>query len=122
MPDLRRSKTEGQANFVNPGAAIIGYGTDAEITPKLKAFMNVNYIWTATTEVTKQVLFTNRASNEIGLDFSLGVQYRPFLTDNIIMSAPASDFSIPGQGYKDIYRANTRAGAGISAGERRDSG
>ncbi|MGZ5504007.1 MAG: hypothetical protein ACXWGY_05040, partial [Chthoniobacterales bacterium] len=105
--DFRSSKTEGQPNFVNPGAAIIGYGMDADITPKLKAFMNVNYIWTATTDVTKQVLFTNHASNDIGLDASIGLQWRPFLTDNVIISAGVG-FLVPGQGYKDIYRANTR--------------
>ncbi len=107
VPDFRSSKTEGQPNFVNPGAAVVGYGADADITPKLKAFINVNYIWTATTEVTKQVLFTNHASNDIGLDASIGLQWRPFLTDNVIISAGVG-FLVPGQGYKDIYRANTR--------------
>ncbi len=53
VPNFRSSKTEGQANFVNPGAVIVGYGADAEVTPKLKAFFNVNYIWTATTEPTQ---------------------------------------------------------------------
>ncbi|HEX8076402.1 MAG TPA: hypothetical protein VF511_01200, partial [Chthoniobacterales bacterium] len=48
--DLRTSKSEGQSNFVNPGTIILGYGTDADITPKLKAFVNVNYIWMAETE------------------------------------------------------------------------
>ncbi len=112
VPDFRSSKTEGQPNFVNPGAAIVGYGIDADITPKLKAFMNVNYIWTATTEVTKQVLFTNHASNDIGLDASIGLQWRPFLTDNVIISAGVG-FLVPGQGYKDIYRANTRSVPGF---------
>jgi hypothetical protein len=105
--DFRTSKSEGQANFVNPGAIIVGYGLDADITPKLKGFMNVNYIWTADTAVTEQVLFTNHASNNIGLDCSIGFQWRPLLTENIIVSAGAG-FLVPGQGYKDIYRANTR--------------
>jgi hypothetical protein len=104
--DLRTSKSEGQSNFVNPGTIILGYGNDADITPKLKAFLNVNYIWMAETEVIRDVLFTNRTSNEIGLDCSLGIQYRPLLTNNIILSAGAG-FLVPGQGYKDIYRANT---------------
>ncbi len=105
--DFRSSKTEGQAQFVNPGAAIIGYGLDAEVTPKLKAFCNINYIWTVTTEPTRRVLFTNNASNEIGLDVSLGVQWRPLLTDNVIVTAGFGAL-IPGAGFKDIYRANTR--------------
>jgi len=104
--DLRTSKSEGQSNFVNPGAIIVGYGNDADITPKLKAFLNVNYIWLAETEPIKQVLLTNRASNDFGLDCSLGFQYRPLLTNNIIVTAGAG-FLVPGQGYKDIYRAST---------------
>jgi hypothetical protein len=104
--DLRTSKSEGQSNFVNPGTIILGYGNDADITPKLKAFLNVNYIWMAETEVIRQVLFTNHTSNEIGLDCSIGFQYRPLLTNNIILTAGAG-FLVPGAGYKDIYRANT---------------
>ncbi len=107
IPNFRSSKTEGQANFVNPGAVIIGYGADAEVTPKLKMFANVNYIWTVTTEPTRRALFTNNASNEIGLDMSVGLQWRPLLTDNVIVSAGFGAL-IPGAGFKDIYRANTR--------------
>jgi hypothetical protein len=106
VPDFRTSKTEGQANFVNPGAIIVGYGLDADLTPKLKGILNVNYVWTADTAVTEQVLFTNHASNNLGLDCSLGFQWRPLLIENIIVSAGAG-FFVPGQGYKDIYRANT---------------
>ncbi|MFL6585189.1 MAG: hypothetical protein ACJ8KU_11810, partial [Chthoniobacterales bacterium] len=87
VPDLRTSKSEGQSNFVNPGATIIGYGMDADVTPKLKAFLNVNYIWINDTETIKQVLFTQNASNDIGLDASLGFQWRPLLTENIIVTA-----------------------------------
>ena len=106
VPDFRTSKSEGQSNFVNPGAAIIGYGLDADVTPKLKGFLNVNYVWTVDTAVTKQVLFTNHASNDLGLDCSLGFQWRPLLIENIIVSAGVG-FFVPGQGYKEIYRANT---------------
>ena len=104
--DLRTSKSEGQSNFVNPGTIILGYGNDADITPKLKAFLNVNYIWMAETETIRQVLMTNHTDNAIGLDCSLGIQYRPLLTNNIILTAGAG-FLVPGAGYKDIYRANT---------------
>jgi hypothetical protein len=105
--DFRSSKTEGQANFVNPGAIVAGYGMDIEVTPKLKAFVNANYIWTATTEPTKRALFTNHASHEIGFDASFGMQLRPWLTDNVIFTAGVG-FLVPGAGFQDIYRANTR--------------
>ncbi|PYJ84203.1 MAG: hypothetical protein DME73_00480 [Verrucomicrobia bacterium] len=104
--DFRTSKSEGQANFVNPGAVIFGYGFDADILPKLKSFINVNYIRTVTTETTELVLFTNKASNDFALDCSAGFEWRPLLTDNIILTAGAG-FLVPRWGYKDIYRANT---------------
>lgn len=104
--DFRTSKTEGQANFVNPGALIFGYGLDADITPKLKALINVNYIRTVTTVPTELVLFTNHASNDFALDCSMGFEWRPLLTENVIVSAGAG-FLVPRWGYKDIYRTNT---------------
>jgi hypothetical protein len=104
--DFRTSKAEGQSNFVNPGAFIAGYGLDADITTKLKAFMNVNYIRTVETATTELVLFTNHASNDFGLDCSLGFQWRPLLTDNVVFSAGVG-FFVPRWGYKEIYRTNT---------------
>ncbi len=104
--DFRTSKIEGQANFVNPGTLIFGYGMDADLTPKLKGFVNVNYIRTTTTAPTELVEFTNHASNDFALDCSIGFEYRPLLTENVILTAGAG-FLIPRLGYKDIYRTNT---------------
>ena len=104
--DFRTSKTEGQSNFVNPGSFIVGYGLDADVTPKLRGFMNVNYIRTIDTATTELVLFTNHASNDFGLDCSVGFEWRPLLTDNIIFSAGVG-FFVPRLGYKEIYRTNT---------------
>jgi hypothetical protein len=104
--DFRTSKSEGQSNFVNPGAFIAGYGLDADVTPKLRAFINANYIRTIDTAVTELVLFTNHASNDFGFDCSIGFEWRPLLTDNIILTAGVG-FFVPRQGYKDIYRTNT---------------
>jgi hypothetical protein len=106
IPDFRTSKTEGQANFVNPGVFILGCGTDIDVTPKLKAFANVNYIWFAQTKPIEVALQTNKARNELGLDTSLGFKFRPLLTDNIVVAAGMGVF-FPGAGYRDIYRRNT---------------
>jgi hypothetical protein len=106
IPNFRTSKTEGQSNFVNPGVMIAGLGTDMELTPKLRAFANANYIWLAETAPVERALQTNKASDKLGLDLSLGFKFRPLLTDNIILSAGAG-FFLPGEGYKDIYRRNT---------------
>jgi hypothetical protein len=105
--DFRTSKSEGQSNFVNPGVFIVGYGLEAAITPKLRGVMNVNYVRTVDTATTELVLSTNHASNDFALDCSAGFQWRPLLTENIIVTAGAG-FLIPRWGYKDIYQANTK--------------
>ena len=107
IPNMRTSKTEGQSNFVNPGVFIIGLGTDIDITPKLKGFANVNYIWLAETKPIEVALQTNKTRDELGLDCSLGFKFRPLLTDNIVVAAGFGAF-FPGAGYRDIYRRNTQ--------------
>ena len=106
VPNLRTSKTQGQANFVNPGVFIFGLGSEIEVTPKLRAFLNANYIRFAETDPIKTALLTAKVNQEVGWDLSLGVQYRPLLTDNIIISAGFGTL-IPGQGFKDIYQMST---------------
>jgi hypothetical protein len=113
--DLRSSKYEGQANFVNPGVGILGIGTDADLTPKLRLFCNVNYIWIPATEPLKLALQTNRMDNQLGLDCSIGFKYRPLLTDNIIISVGLGCF-FPSEGYKDIYETNTQPVPGFNDG------
>jgi len=64
------------------------------------------------------VNFALHASNvtpEIGWDLSGGVQYRPLLTDNIIISAGLGTL-IPGDGYKAIYESNTTSVPGYDSG------
>lgn len=106
IPDLRTSKTEGQANFVNPGVFLAGLGTEVDITPKLRGFANANYIRFMETDPIKTALLTDRAAHELGYDLSLGFQYRPLLTDNIIISTGFGTL-IPGQGFRDIYKTGT---------------
>lgn len=106
VPDLRTSKTEGQANFVNPGVYIFGLGSEFDLTPKLRSFLNANYILFAETDPLKTALLTAKVGDEVGWDLSLGFQYRPLLTDNIIVSA-GFGVLIPGSGYRDIYNPTT---------------
>ena len=106
LVDLRSSKTEGQSNFVSPGVFIYGIGTDMDLTPNLKLFLNANYIRMVDTDVVNYALHTGNIKSDIGYDLSIGVQYRPLLTDNIIISAGLGAL-IPEDGYKAIYQANT---------------
>jgi hypothetical protein len=105
VPDLRTSKSEGQANFVNPGVFIYGLGAEFDLTPKLRSFLNANYIRFANTDTIKTALLTDKVNPEVGWDLSLGFQYRPLLTDNIIFSAGLGVL-IPGQGFDDIYKTS----------------
>ena len=100
--DLRSSKTQGQANFVNPGLALVNAGMDFEITPKVKIITNVNYLWFDSTNVLEQFTFQDRIDPDIGLDSSIGMEYRPLLNDNVIMLFGFSNL-IPGSGFVDLF-------------------
>lgn len=107
LPSLRSSKTEGQANFVNPGIFIYNAGMDVEITQRIKAVLNLNYLRFHRTEPLEYVLFQNRIRHEIGWDLSLGVAYRPLLINNVTMTFGAATLK-PGRGFRDIYTNTNR--------------
>jgi hypothetical protein len=118
VPNLRTSKTQGQANFVNPGIFIYSLGLEIDTTPKLKTLLNANYIRLADTDTIKTALLTDKARPEMGWDLSIGWQYRPLLTDNVILSGGFGAL-IPGSGFRDIYRRGTSPVPGYnSPGER----
>ena len=87
---------------MNPGVFIFGLGAEFDLTPKLRSFLNANYIRFVETDPIKTALFTAKVDGDVGWDLSLGFQYRPLLTDNIIVSAGFGAL-IPGRGYHDIY-------------------
>ncbi|HLL69994.1 MAG TPA: TonB-dependent receptor [Pyrinomonadaceae bacterium] len=102
LPSLRSSKTQGQANFVNPGIMILNAGADVEVTQRIKAIFNANFLRFHHTEPLRQVLFQPNIRHGIGQDYSVGVAYRPLLINNITMTFGASTF-VPGRGFRDIY-------------------
>ncbi|MGE3468673.1 MAG: hypothetical protein AB7J13_17280, partial [Pyrinomonadaceae bacterium] len=102
LPTLRSSKTEGQANFINPGIFVYNAGVDAELTQKLKAVFNANYLRFHRTESLEYVLLQPNVRKEIGYDLSLGVIYRPFLNNNVTFTFGGSMF-FAGKGFKDVY-------------------
>lgn len=107
LPSLRSSKTEGQANFVNPGIQIFNVGVDAEVTQTVKAVFNANYLRFDRTEPLEYILFQPRIRHEIGYDLSLGVVYRPLLINNITFTF-GGNYLIPGKGFYDIFTDRTR--------------
>jgi len=107
LPSLRSSKIEGQANFVNPGIFIYNAGVDVEVTQRLKAVLNVNYLRFHRTQSLEYVLFQNNIRHDIGFDYSLGVAYRPFLINNVTFTFGAATLQT-GRGFRDIYTDRSR--------------
>jgi len=103
LPALRSSKIEGQPNYINPGLFLYGIGADIDVTPKTKAFFEANYIRFQHTQPLQLILFQDRIRNEVGWDLSLGLRWRPLLTDNIIVNVGGAAF-VGGDGFKDIYQ------------------
>jgi hypothetical protein len=107
LPSMRTDKTEGQANFVNPGIFILNAGADFDLTPKLKTMVNVNYLRFERTAPIALLLFESPIHNTIGVDYSLGFKYRPPLSENMSITGGASALS-PGQGFRDIFSGKTQ--------------
>jgi hypothetical protein len=105
LVSLRSNKEEGQANFVNPGIYVFNVGADFNVTPKLRAFVNANYLQFDRTEPLQILLFQPGIRHGIGTDSGVGLQYRPPLTENIVITAGVSNL-VPGAGFADIF--NTR--------------
>jgi hypothetical protein len=106
LPDLRSDKNEGQANFVNPGIFLANGGADFNLTPKLTGVVNVNFLRFEDTAPLELVLFQTPIRNTIGEDYSVGVVYRPPLTENIVVTGGAAALD-PGAGFRDIYTGHT---------------
>ena len=102
LPSLRTNKDEGQANFVNPGVVLVNGGLDVELTPKLRGFANLSYLRFAKTDSLRALLFQDPIRPGIGIDYGVGLQYRPPLSDNIVVVAGIAALKL-GQGLQDIY-------------------
>ncbi|MBI4549205.1 MAG: hypothetical protein HY707_14580 [Ignavibacteriae bacterium] len=114
LPSLRSSKLEGQANFVNPGLWLANVGYDAEISPKLKAILNVNYLRFVHTESLQNFLNQPAIHRQIGIDYGIGIIYRPFLNNNAILTFGLSAI-YPLKGFRDIYETSQMQFAGFTS-------
>ena len=102
IPAMRAGAFEGQANFVNPGILLFNAGFDSRITPKLRSSINVNYAKFNRTEVLQALLFQSHIRHGIGVDSGLGLQYRPLLNDNIVITGGFGTL-VPAGGFQDIF-------------------
>jgi len=102
LASLRSSKDEGQSNFVNPGLALVGAGADVDLTPQWRLIGNLSYLQFQSTEVLGVLRNQAPPSRSIGWDVSAGVQWRPFMSQNVVLNASAAAL-IPGEGLKQLY-------------------
>ena len=119
IPELSSNKFLGQSNFVNPGIFIAGLGEEWELTPRLRAFANLNYLLLMDTDSIATALVTNDINREIGWDLSFGVEYRPFLTDNLKLNMGLG-MLFPGAGFKDIYSTSSTGVPGYTPANPQD--
>ena len=104
FPDLRSSRTQGQANFVNPGLELYNIGVDFDLTPKLRLINNANFLTFDNTKTLETFLFQSNIHRAIGTDLSTGFEYRPLLSNNVVFTGGISAL-ISAQGLQDIYNS-----------------
>jgi len=102
LPDLRSSKTQGQSNFVNPGLWLINGGFDLDITPKFRVINNASFLMFDKTNVLETFAYQTKIDRKIGLDLSTGFEYRPLLSNNIIIIGGFGTL-LPSAGFADLY-------------------
>ena len=108
VPNLRTDKNEGQSNFVNPGVQIANAGYDAELTQYLTAKLNYNYVRFDQAAPMESLLHVQHLGRELGHDCSLGMIYRPWLNNQVIISGGVSGFvPVTGGAFSKIYGNST---------------
>lgn len=119
IPELSSNKFLGQSNFVNPGIFIAGVSEEWDLTPRLRAFANLNYLLFMETDAIAAALVTDDIDREIGWDLSFGLEYRPFLTENLKLNGGLG-LLFPGAGFKDIYRTSPTSVASYTPANSQD--
>jgi len=107
LASLRSSKDQGQSNFVNPGLMLLGAGVDVDLMPQLRLIGNLSYLRFADTTVLGVLRNQAPPSKDIGVDVSAAVQWRPFMSQNIVLNASAAAL-LPGKGLKQLYDEGQR--------------
>ena len=107
LPSLRSSKDQGQSNFVNPGLTLFGIGADADLLPEVRLLGNISKLNFVNTSVLGVLRNQAPPSKDLGIDVSMGIQYRPFMSQNVVFNASAAAL-LPGKGLKQLYEEDKR--------------
>ncbi len=104
---LRTSKEQGQSNFVNPGLRLIGIGADLDLAPEWRLIGNLNWLSFGHTSTLEYLRNQGGISRDIGLDLSLALQYRPFMSQNLVFNFSMAWLQ-PGDGYRQLFESGKR--------------
>ena len=102
LNSMRSSKEHGQSNFTNPGIWLVGGGLDMDLLPQLRLSVNANYLAFAETEVLEAARAQENVDNEIGMDLSAALIWRPSMTQNLVLRLSYAQL-LAGDGFKDLY-------------------
>jgi hypothetical protein len=107
LPSLRSSKDHGQSNFVNPGLTFFGVGADADVLPQLRVSANVSKLSFQNTSSIEVLRNQGNIDRDIGVDVSASAQYRPWMTQNIVLLGSLAAL-FPGKGFRQLYDEDQR--------------
>ena len=68
----------------------------------MRLINNCNFLWFDETNTLKVFTFQGNIRNYIGVDLSTGIEYRPLLSNNAIVTLGLSTL-VPGGGFRDLY-------------------
>ena len=106
LNSLRPNKFNSQSNFSNPGLLLLGAGIDMEMTPKLRASININQLLFDDTAVLEAARNQGPIDRTIGQDLSFSLTYRPLTSQNIVLRL-AGSVLLPGDGYRQLFGSDT---------------
>ena len=81
---------------------LINAGIDFDLTPKWRLITNANFQWFDKVQSLQTLTFQNHIDSFIGVDLSMGTEYRPFLNNNVIIKAGVATL-LPGEGFRELY-------------------
>jgi hypothetical protein len=102
LPSLRTSEDQGQSNFVNPGLTLFGVGADFDVSPQLRILTNLTDLGFVDTSSLEVLRNQGNIDRDIGVDASVGLQYRPYFSQNVVLNASLAVLA-PGKGFKQLY-------------------
>lgn len=102
LPSMRSSRELGQSNFDNPGFLLLGLGADFDLTPQTRLTFNLNQMWFDDTSILEVARNQGQIDDEIGLDASISLIWRPLASQNIIVRLSAAGLK-PGDGFEQLF-------------------